>query len=72
VDVAPDLHQALFYVVIALKWTLTCDGRSTRFTTSFEPDAQFFEEVGAALPGIGLRPVFTYRPLSHSVFFADM
>lgn len=72
VDVAPDLRHSLFYVVIALKWTISSGGRSTRFTTYFEPDPQFFNQVGEALAAVGLQPVFTYRPLSHSVLFADM
>jgi hypothetical protein len=72
VDVAPDLRRSLFYVVIALKWTISTGGRSIKFSTYFEPDPEFFGEVGLALSGIGLHPVFTYRPLSHSVFFSDM
>lgn len=72
VDVAPNLRHSLFYVVLALKWTITCEGRSTSFSTFFEPDPEFFDEVGRALAGMGLYPVFTYRPLSHSVMFADM
>lgn len=72
VDVAPDLRRSLFYVVIALKWTISSGGRSTKFSTYFEPDAEYFGEVGLALSGIGLHPVFTYRPLSHSAFFSDM
>ena len=72
VDVAPDLRRSLFYVVIALKWTISSGGRSTKFSTYFEPDPELFGEVGLALAGIGLHPVFTYRPLSHSAFFSDM
>ncbi|MCB2412791.1 hypothetical protein LGT39_08025 [Demequina sp. TTPB684] len=72
VDVAPNLRHSLFYVVLALKWTISCEGRSTRFTTFFEPDPAFFDEVGRALADTGLHPAFTYRPLSHSFYFADM
>lgn len=72
VDVAPNLRHSLFYVVLALKWTVSCEGRSTRFTTFFEPDPEFFDQVGRALASTGVHPVFTYRPLSHSFYFADM
>jgi len=72
VDVAPDLRHSLFYVVVALKWTISTGGRSIKFSTYFEPDPECFGEVGAAFASVGLHPMFTYRPLSHSVFFADM
>jgi len=71
VDVAPDLRQVVAWVVVALKWTITSGGRSTSFRTYFEPDVAFFDEVETAFASIGVRPVFSYQPLSHSFYWAD-
>ena len=72
VDVKPDLNRSLFYVVVALKWTLSTSEGSTSFSTYFEPDPFYFHEVGAGLSGVGLVPIFTYKPLSHGILFSDM
>jgi hypothetical protein len=72
VHAGPNLRQSLFYVVVALKWTIAANGRAVSFSTHFEPDAEFFAELQRSLEAHGAVVAMTYRPLSHSLLFADM
>jgi hypothetical protein len=72
VHAGPNLQKSLFFVVVALKWTIAANGRSLFFSTHFEPDPEFFADLQRSLEAEGAHVAMTYRPLSHSVYIADM
>ena len=72
VHAGPNLRQSVFYVVVALKWTIVANGRAVTFSTHFEPDAEFFADFQRSLEAQGAVVAMTYRPLSRSLLFADM